>query len=77
MRRRIIAVIDNMQQGYCYVLTAGMGRQFHPEFRPELSPKQMLRLGVFYGKHMNDRRDEFPRVGLITPSSRPLAATAH
>jgi len=50
-----------MQQGYRYVLTEPVGRNFHPDFRPELTPKQMLRLGVFGGKYMTDCRREFPK----------------
>lgn len=49
-----------MQKGYVYELTEPMGRNFHPEFRPELTPKEMLELGVFGGKYMTDCRDEFP-----------------
>ena len=49
-----------MQQAYVYGLTEPVGTHFHPEFLPELSPKQMLALGVFGGKYMTDCRDEFP-----------------
>ena len=49
-----------MQKGYRYVRTAPVGRDFDPEFRPELTPKDMLRLGVFDGKYMTDCRREFP-----------------
>ncbi len=49
-----------MQQGYRYMLTRPAGRSFHPEFTPELTPKQMLEMGVFGGKYMNDCRNEFP-----------------
>lgn len=60
MGKRII-VNDKMQQGYAYELTAPMGRGFDPEFTPELTPRQMLELGVFCGKYMTDCRDEFPK----------------
>jgi len=60
MRRRIITVNDRMQRGYRYELTEPAGRNFDPEFRPELTPAEMLRLGVFGGKYMTDCRDEFP-----------------
>jgi hypothetical protein len=60
MRRKRVAVDDLMQQDYVYFLTEPAGRNFHPNFRPELTPKQMLRLGVFGGKYMTDCRAEFP-----------------
>ena len=58
MRRRI-EVNDSMQQGYEYVLCQPVGRNFHTEFNPDLTPKQMLALGVFAGKYMCDCVDEF------------------
>ena len=55
-----IVVTDRMQRGYVYLRTEPMGRNFHPDFRPELTPKQLLRLGVFGGRYMTDCREEFP-----------------
>jgi hypothetical protein len=49
-----------MQKNYCYELTEPVGRNFHPDFKPELTPKQMLTLGVFGGKYMTDCKKEFP-----------------
>jgi hypothetical protein len=58
---KIVTVHDRMQKGYHYELTEPSGRNFDPEFRPELTPAEMLRLGVFGGKYMTDCRSEFPR----------------
>jgi hypothetical protein len=56
----MIIVKDRMQTGYRYELSAPAGADFHPDFRPELSPREMLELGVFCGKYMTDTRGEFP-----------------
>jgi hypothetical protein len=61
VRKRTIVVNDNMQRGYRYALTVPSGRNFDPEFRPELTPAEMLRLGVFGGKYLTDCKAEFPR----------------
>ena len=55
-----VVVDDRMQHGYIYELTEPEGRNFHPDFAPELSPEEMLRLGVFGGKYMTDCAGEFP-----------------
>jgi hypothetical protein len=60
VKRRRIKVNDLMQRGYVYLVTAPMGQHFHPDFRPELTPKQMLELGVFGGKYMTDCAAEYP-----------------
>ena len=49
-----------MQRGYCYRRAEPPGRNFDPEFTPELTPKQMLALGIFGGKYMTDCKREFP-----------------
>lgn len=60
MKPRRVVVSDKMQSDYEYLRTEPSGRNFHPEFRPDLTPKQMLKLGVFGGKYMTDCREEFP-----------------
>ena len=56
-----VVVNDLMQQNYTYVLEELRGKNFDQTFNPELSPKQMLELGVFGGKYMNDCQAEFPK----------------
>jgi hypothetical protein len=55
-----VEVNDLMQQAYVYYRTEPAGENFHPDFRPELTPKEMLELGVFGGKYMTDCGAEFP-----------------
>ena len=55
-----IKVHDPMQEGYTYSLSEPEGKKFHPEFKPELTPKQMLELGVFDGNYFDGFTSEFP-----------------
>jgi hypothetical protein len=57
----LVEVNDRMQQGYVYFLTEPAGKNFHPEFEPELTPAEMLELGVFGGRYMTDCTAEFPK----------------
>ena len=58
--KRTVTVNDKMQRNYRYVLTEPMGKNFDPGFKPQLTPPQMLELGIFGGKYMTDCRKEFP-----------------
>jgi hypothetical protein len=60
MRPKRVVVSDRMQSGSVYLLTEPMEEHFHPDFHPELTPQQMLELGVFGGKYMTDCQAEFP-----------------
>lgn len=60
MKERVVTVHDKMQNGYRYTCIAPIGKAFDPEFKPDLTPKEMLALGVFGGKYMTDCREEFP-----------------
>lgn len=55
-----IIVNDKMQKNYIYYLTEPVGKNFDSEFKPDLTPKQMLALGIFGGKYMTDCQKEFP-----------------
>ena len=55
-----VTVHDKMQKGYTYICTEPAGKNFATDFTPELTPKQMLALGVFGGKYMADCKKEFP-----------------
>lgn len=59
MRKKVV-VNDLMQKNYKYILTEPVGKNFAADFKPELTPKEMLELGVFGGKYMTDCEKEFP-----------------
>ena len=60
MKKKLVIVNDLMQKDYRYYLTEEIGENFAEGFEPDLSPKEMLELGVFGGKYMTDCLDEFP-----------------
>lgn len=55
-----IVVSDKMQKKYRYKTVEPIGKNFAKDFKPDLTPKQMLALGVFGGKYMTDCTKEFP-----------------
>ena len=57
----IIHVSNKMVKNYSYTLQENPGTNFDPEFSPYFTPGQMLRLGVFEGKYLNDCLEEFPQ----------------
>jgi hypothetical protein len=63
MRKTPVEVIvnDKMQKHYKYMLVEPVGKNFDPEFKPQLTPKEMLEMGVFGGKYMTDCANEFPK----------------
>jgi hypothetical protein len=60
-KRRTIVANDSMQKNYRYELSAPVGKNFDSEFKPELTPQQMLELGVFGGQYLTDCQAEFPQ----------------
>lgn len=65
-----ILINDRMQKG-SYILSEPIGTNFHPDFKPELTPKQMLELGVFGGKYLTDCFDEFPSEWFVNAKLSP------
>lgn len=53
--------VKDSRQVYTYQLTEPEGKGFDPEFQPELTPRQMLELGVFGGHYFEGEQDEFPK----------------
>lgn len=72
MSNKIIKVNDKMQTGYQYQLTEPEGKNFDPRFQPELTPQQMLTLGVFGGKYLTDCTKEFPSKWFSQAKLSPL-----
>lgn len=61
MKQKHVVVNDKMQNNYEYVLVEPEGKNFDPLFSPDLTPAEMLELGVFGGKYMSDCKKEFPK----------------
>ena len=61
MNPKRVVVNDKMQTGYSYELSEPEGKNFDPTFTPDLTPQQMLELGVFGGVYMRDTVKEFPK----------------
>ncbi len=59
MKKRIL-IKDKLQKG-SYFLTERIGKNFDKEFKPELTPKEMLQLGVFGGRYFDGYIDEYPK----------------
>ena len=56
-----VTVVDKIQKKYQYTLTEQISKNFDTEFKPQLTPKQMLSLGIFGGIYMRECTKEFPQ----------------
>lgn len=72
-----ITVNDLMQKDYSYELVEPIGKNFDPEFKPELTPKEMLELGVFGDRYMRDCINEFPKDWFINAKLHPQGVPGH
>jgi len=66
-----VLVNDTMQRNYRYVRSVPTGEEFDPAFAPELTPAEMLALGVFGGRYMTDCRPEFPAEWFVAAKLSP------
>lgn len=55
-----IAVNEQYQKGYVYYLSEPAGKNFREDFSPDLTPGEMLHLGIFGGNYFNAVPKEFP-----------------
>lgn len=74
---KVVVVNDRMQNEYRYTLTERVGQNFAPDFQPDLTPEDLLRLGVFGGKYMTDCTAEFPaswfKDARLSPGGRDIS----
>jgi hypothetical protein len=61
MGMKKVSVDDDMQSGYSYERVAPVGKDFDPDFKPHLTPKEMLELGIFGGLYFTEVPKEFPK----------------
>lgn len=74
---KTILVNNKMQKGYRYVLSEPAGRNFDLEFKPDLTPAEMLKLGVFGGRYMRDCRSEYPKSWFTGVKFHPEGVPGH
>ncbi len=77
MKAKKIVVNDKMQKAYKYELVEPIGKNFDKEFKPDLTPKQMLELGVFGGVYMRDCIKEFPKNWFVKAKFAPKDINKH
>ncbi len=75
--KKTVVVHDKMQRAYTYELTEPIGANFDPTFKPDLTPQEMLELGVFGGVYMRDCTDEFPKRWFTHAKFAPATTRKH
>jgi hypothetical protein len=56
----LVKVNEDYQEGYEYSRSEPEGKNFDPDFKPQLTPKQMFDLGIFGGNYFHKIPREFP-----------------
>jgi hypothetical protein len=77
MKKKIVTVNDRMQTDYVYELTEPIGKNFDPLFKPQLTPHEMLELGVFGGVYLRDCDTEFPQSWFVRARFAPEGSDTH
>ena len=67
---KVVIVNDRMQRGYRYMLTAPAGRNFDPQFRPDLTPKANF---LQVGSLVQSSRPHVAIARSITSASMPAS----
>ena len=60
MGNKKIIYSDNFQKTYTYFLVEAEGKNCDPDFKPDLTPAQMLKLGVFGGAYFIGTKSLMP-----------------
>ncbi|HBU06540.1 MAG TPA: hypothetical protein DEB09_00475 [Candidatus Magasanikbacteria bacterium] len=58
---KTVVYSDNFQKNYKYQIITSAGKKFHPDFRPNLTPAEMLKLGVFGGAYFIGAKGLIPK----------------
>jgi hypothetical protein len=72
MKAIVVVVHDSMQENYIYERVEPIGKHFNTLFKPDLTPQEMLELGVFGGKYMTDCKSEFPKSWFVNAKLSPV-----
>lgn len=59
--KKTITANNKLQKNYKYQLTEPIGKNFDIRFRPDISPKEMLEMGIFGGLYLNSAINEYPK----------------
>lgn len=59
--KKIVTAHNARQKQYTYELVEPVGKHFDPDFKPDLTPEEMLTLGVFEGGYTTVNCSEFPK----------------
>ncbi len=71
MKKSIVIGHNGMVGEYKYELSVSMGKNFRIDFRPDLTPKEMLELGVFGGVYFSDKPKEYPKSWFTQAKTSP------